>query len=89
MFEAAQVGCDAAVATVFRLGKVRQQLVPHKSCLREAMQKHQDRLALVTCAAAGQRDAVGQNLTAEFDHIAIDSGAARTNIHWSGGKFET
>ena len=89
MFKAAQVRRDAAVATVFRLGKVRQQLVPHKSCLGEAMQKHQDRPALVTCAAAGQRDAVGQSLTAEFDHIAIDSGAAHADIRWSGGKLDT
>ena len=89
MFEAAQVGCDAAIATVFRPGKVRQQLVPHKSRLGEAMQKHQDRLALVTCAAAGQRDAMGESLTAEFDHIAIDSGASHAHIYWSGGKFDT
>ena len=89
MCKAAQVGCDAAVATVFRLGKVRQQLVPHKSRFREAMQKHQDRLALVTRAAAGQRDAMGEGLTAEFDHIAIDSGASHTHIYWSGGKFDT
>ena len=41
--EAAQVGRDAAVAAVVRVGEIRQQFVPDKSRLGKAMQKHQHR----------------------------------------------